>query len=945
LKKEILLMRNNKRLFLIPLLISLLSYLTFAIETGEINGKVLDENGESLPGVRITARSPNLQGLRSVVSNPDGEFFFPLLPVGKYSLTFAIEGFNPLTQKNVLVRLGRVTHLTVNMQFSQIQEEIVVTASPPLLDRTSTDTSYLFSEEDLEKIPVQTRNMVDVVKFTPGVTGVRVNTRRGTSEQGQPSFRGEGEEGNTWVVDGLAISGVRLKNSGVRINYDSVDEVQIISDPFSPEYGPAYGGIINMVTKSGSNDLKGEFSLIFTNKHLQSSREEQLSIVREPEYFSNYNWLLNLGGPLIKDKLWFFISNNFFTDTEETKDKTVDYFFIPGGEKTTRNNNLFAKLSYAINNSHHLALTSVYHKSMGQKGGTGIPDLFEDHKYANLIFRLNYKGILNATTLIEAGLGYVYREDLKEPLTGNLGPSQYYIEDLARNINNSYGNVTDDQNRLDFNVKLTKYWETQTFGRHEINLGFEYTSFSSEFAVDFTGADEDIFPNNGFDSGTKYYFQSWEEGVRIPTFFYEYGQFNFINSSRGIGVYFKDKITFGRFTLMAGIRSQTQLCLDDKDEELWSWNLKDFLAPRVSLAVDLTGDGVNVLKAGWGKFSDYITTMPLGLFNTGAGLTFRTYRWRGPDDPNSSELHDPSNWTFNNEQKIQPFEAAKRLKPNFLTRYLFQFDRRLGTDWALSARYVHTDADDLLEVLAVFDPNTGYKFLYDNFEHKRRQYRGIEVELNGRVGTRLFLNASYTYASAKGTNPGQTETGSWTQEEGSTNFLGLFGNHIDVPDIPQLREVKEWADEALGGLGGRGIGDEGWYGKLPYSVDHNLKINTIFSAPYGITLSAAFEYISGYYWEKLGYVPFFGGYYSFPEGRGTRETPPHHYFDLGLEKNIRLKGLRLPETMSLTLRLDILNLFNSQKTISYVKEDIPIFGQVWARQQPRQARLMFTFHW
>ncbi len=188
---------------------------------------------------------------------------------------------------------------------------------------------------------------------------------------------------------------------------------------------------------------------------------------------------------------------------------------------------------------------------------------------------------------------------------------------------------------------------------------------------------------------------------------------------------------------------------------------------------------------------------------------------------------------------------------------LVEYDRRLARNWALKARYVRTRAENLLEVLAIFDPKTLYKFLFDNFELKRRHYSGFELELHGQIG-RLSFNASYSQASAKGTNPGQTETGAWSQEEGSTNYLGLFGNHLYIPDLPELKEIKAYLDWALKGLGGRGIGDEGWYGKLPYSVDHNVKINTIIDAPLGLLLSLALEYISGYYWEKLGYVPFSG---------------------------------------------------------------------------------------
>jgi len=936
----------RKKVIFLSLSLSLLfcNYI-LAIETGEIQSKVIDERGSGLPGVEITAKSPSLQGQRTVFSSKDGEFHFPLLPVGNYTLSFKLEGFTPVVQENVIVRLGRVTDLEITIKLSEIKEEIIVTAKTPLIDKTSTDTSFHLSSEELEKIPVQNRTIVDVVKFTPGVTGVRLNTRRGMATEGQPSFRGEGEEGNNWIVDGLSISGVRLRNSGMRLNFDSIDEIQIISDPFSPEFGSAYGGIINMVTKSGSNEIEGEFSLVFMNKSLQSSREEQLSVVSEPDKFSNYNWYFNLGGPLIKDKLWFFISNNLFIDTEQTRDGTVDYLSIPGGEKAIRSNNIFAKLTYALSSHHNLSLTTIYHKSIGQKGGTGIPDLFEEKYFTDLIFRINYKGILNSSTFIEAGLGQIKRDSFTEPIDNDLGPAQYYIEDLARNIHNSYGNITDDQKRLDFSLKLTKHIETETFGRHEINLGFEYYSFSSEFGVDFSGKNEDLFPQNGFDSGTKYYFNTWKGERGTPTFFYEYGVFNFINSARGIGIYFKDKISWGRFTFMAGFRSQTQLCRDDQGEKLWSWNLDDFLSPRFSLAVDLTGDGMNILKLGWGRFSDLITTMPLGLFNSGAGLIFRTYRWKGPSDPTETEIHNPLNWEFENEQKTQPFEVAKRLKPNFLTRYLIEFDRRLGRDWAFKARYVRSNARKLLEVLAIFDPVTGYKFLYDNFKYKRRNYQGFEFELIGKIGSNFYLNASYCHSSAKGTNPGQTETGSWSQEEGSTNFLGLFGNHIDVPDIPELKEMKDYVDWALGGLGGRGIGDEGWYGNLPYSVDHNLKLNTIFLGPYGLTFSAAFEWISGYYWEKLGYVPFFGGYYSFPETRGSRKTPSHFYFDAGIEKEFKLRSFGLPQSMAIILRLDLFNLLNSQKPLSYVKEDIPIFGEVWGRQLPRQARVMIKLKW
>ncbi|MFW6124032.1 MAG: TonB-dependent receptor [Acidobacteriota bacterium] len=938
-------MRKVKLFFIFSFLLIFLINSAFSSETGEIKGCVQNRDGNRLPGVEISIEGKSLQGTRTIFSSSEGEFRFPLLPIGEYTISFYLEGFAPQVQENVTVRLGRVTDLSVVMEASKLEEEVTVTATAPLIDKTSADTSYYLSSNNLEKLPGQNRTVVDAVKFTPGATGVRMNTRKGTSEEGQPSFRGEGQEGNNWIVDGLCISGVRLRNSGIRLNFDSIEEIQVISDPFSPEYGSAYGGIINMVTKTGSNDLSGEFSLVFMDKNLQSQRMDQLSVISQPDYFSDYNWYFNMGGPIVKDKLWFFVSDNVFTDFAQTSDASLDYLFVPGGEKRTRANNLFAKFTYAFNSSHNLSATAVYQKSLGQKGGIGIPELFEKKDFTDCILRVNYKGIWNSTTLFEAGLGYIDRDQLIRPVDEDLGPSMYYIEDLGRSIKNSYGRVTDDQNRIDFSSKLTKYFDTETFGNHEINIGLEYYYFSSQFNVDFTGKDEDIFPGNDFESGTKYYFSSWKENQRTPTFFYEYGAFDFVNSSRGMGLYFNDKVTWDRVSFMVGLRSQTQMCSDNNGNELFSWGISDFLSPRLTLTFDITGNSRNIIKVGWGRFSDVITTMPLGLLNSGAGLTFRTYRWQGTVNPDSDEWHNPQNWVFENEQKSQPFEIASGIKPNFLNRTLVEFDKRIGKNWTFTARYVRSKADDLLEVLAVFDPEKQYKFLFDNFEHKRRSYSGLEFELNGRIGSSFFLNASYSHSSAKGTNPGQSETGSWSQEEGSTNYLGLFGNHIYIPDLPGLEGIKDYYDWALGGLGGRGIGDEGWYGKLPYSVDHNFKLLMVFRILQGVNLSAAFEWISGYYWEKLGYVPYFGGYYSFPETRGSRKTPAHHYLDFGIEKELDFKNLGLSFPVSSVLRLDVLNVLNSQTPLSYVKEDIPIFGEVWGRQQPRQARVTFKIKW
>lgn len=919
----------------------------FSLETGEIIGKVLDKRGEPLPGVTITAESPKLLGKRVTNSFGDGNFLIPLLPPGVYRLTFELDNFKPVIVERVEVKLGFTTKIKVEMEEKKIEESVLVVAEPSLIDRASADTSYRITSKDLVILPSQTRTVADIVKLAPGVTGVRTNTRRGTPENGLPSFRGEGEEGNNWLVDGLSVRGVRLAKDGVRVNFDALEEIQIISDPFNPELASSFGGIVNVLTKSGGNNFHGEVGTLFADKSLQAGRKPQLSISFEPAGYSRYNNYFNFGGPVKKDRLWFFISENIFFNKDITSDNFLDYMFIPGGKRETLTQNFFGKISLALNSSHQISLSGSFSNLLSQKGGIGFKELYKKESFSDKMIRLNYKGILSANTFLESSIGMTESKSFFEPSHGDMGPSMYFIEDTAQNINNSIGRVTDNEKISNFVIRFNHILPLKELGNHELGIGFEVYKNSSEFMSEFTGREEDPFPGNEFENGTKYSFISWKEGQRNPSLLWEYGNFKFINSVGGIGIYLKDRIDFERFTILFGFRSATQKNYDEKGNILWKWDIRDFLSPRLSLTYNLTKNGKNIIKFGWGIFTDITTTFHLAFFNPQAPLQFRRYQWIGPENPTPSQLHNPSNWKFLNEEKRGPYDIAENIKPNRLTRYLIEFDRIIGKNWALKARYVRTDSKNLLELLGVFDPNPPYyKFVFDNFEYKRRNYRGFEIEINGRIEEVLSLNLSYCYSSAKGTNPGQVETGSWSQEEGGTNYVSLFGKHIFVPPLPELKELKALFDWGFGGLGGREYGDEGWYGKLPYSVDHNIKLNLNCIGPYKTLFSLVFEWLSGYHWEKLGLVPFFG-YYAFPEGRGSRKTPPHYYIDMGVQKSFPLSSLikSISQEVKADLRIDIFNFLNSQKPVSYVKEDTLAFGEVWGRQQPREVRITMIFRW
>jgi hypothetical protein len=168
---------------------------------------------------------------------------------------------------------------------------------------------------------------------------------------------------------------------------------------------------------------------------------------------------------------------------------------------------------------------------------------------------------------------------------------------------------------------------------------------------------------------------------------------------------------------------------------------------------------------------------------------------------------------------------------------------------------------------------------------------------------------------------------------GNDYYRGNFG---DRPMMPEGAPKKELYDRLYAGYGGRGFGDEGWYGFLPYSVDHIIKLFATYFAPYGFNISANIEYLSGYHWEKKGWTDI-GWYATFPEGRGGRTTPAHAYVDLIVEKDLQLAG-----GLVLSLGVVAYNVMNSQRPVSFVKNDNAQFGQVWARQLPRWIQIKAT---
>lgn len=534
-----------------------------AQQTGEIRGTVVDATGAAIPGVTVAARSPSLQGVRTAVSDAVGFFCLPVLPVGIYDLAFELSGFEKLTLTGNDVRLGATIVLSTSLKVAGFEEQVTVAAVVPLTNPTRADTSYRLKSDQLAQIPTQARTIAEVVALTPGVTGVRTDTVFG-KDTGQPGFRGQGDFANSWLVDGLSTNSVLDNSPGVRINYDSWAEVQVVSDGFEPAMGQAVGGLINIVTRSGGNAFKGEAGALIRSGRLRAEQQEQLSAASLPQT-SVQQYDGNVGGPILKDKLWFFVSDNYFRNLDTTTEQTIGWLTIPSGDRTRTSTNLFGKGTYTPKANHTVAATFTLDTTLGQSGGIGVPELYTRDETRDSAYRINYTGILPRNALLTAAIGQTRQHSSTAPLSGDYGPQSYSWLDISQRTNNIEAGLDFLEHRTDLSTSVESWLDGGRWGRHQVKAGLSYFAARLQNRNLWTGRGTDPWPGNGFDDGSQIFWAAPQE----PFIFAELGPGNLLDLSDGFGVWVQDSAQWKRVTVMAGLRADTQRVFNDAGRQLW----------------------------------------------------------------------------------------------------------------------------------------------------------------------------------------------------------------------------------------------------------------------------------------------------------------------------------------------------------------------------------------
>src|SRR4051812_10632516 len=271
--------------------------------TGTLSGQVVDANTQQPVGDAVViAQSPALQGEQTAVTDASGSFEITLLPAGSYSLTVQREGFQPFTQQGLTLRLDR----TIKVRLSLIPETlnvqaIEIVAQRPTIAVTTTQQGGSVSKEQMNLIPYG-RNGRTFDQVATSVPGVQPDANGGIS------MNGAGSPEQNYIIDGVNVSDPAFGTLGTTLIQDFVQEVDVKTGGYQAEYGRATGGIINVVTKSGGNEFHGS---VFVNWSPFEAPRKQIgglgqALSSQVSQRYNLDFGAELGGPIVKDKLWFF---------------------------------------------------------------------------------------------------------------------------------------------------------------------------------------------------------------------------------------------------------------------------------------------------------------------------------------------------------------------------------------------------------------------------------------------------------------------------------------------------------------------------------------------------------------------------------------------------------------------------------------------------------------
>ena len=622
-----------------------------AVGSAVIRGRVVDESGGGVPGATVTVSSPALQlRERTTVSDPTGEYQIRSLPIGTYLVKFELPGFQSFVRDGIQLSAGFEARIDAVLKLSTLQETVTVSGQSPVIDIGSTTISSNLSHEVLDAIPTS-RSLGEAIALAPGVRYAGAidvgGNRTGQFANGGTNF---GSDQQSPFLEGI---NTRLFEGGSMAYLDqrALEEIQVTAVGSSAEFatpGVAWTGIV----KSGGNDFHGLLSYDGQYPSLQATNVDEALIQQGLDPSGNsiesyYDFTAQLGGRLIRDRLWFFaafrsikrVSNELGFSASKGADNKYGTVDDPLATRTMWNPGETLKVSYQPAPQHRvIGFVSNSIKNERERGASRFVPLEStwDYWYDPMPWKFEYVWTPSNRVMVNAMAGdssYLaqWRPQPESDIPGNPMTSDIFTgytsgpAATARNPNKNH----------QVNATVNYFPQRSVAGRHELKAGFQY--YISVYGVYYMDLESGNYARL-LDNGAAYQIRTEDRPVTAdaklnnPNLFiadtWRIGQ----RLTANLGVRVEHHDLYSRGGVKEASEFGTPATYGEMD--ILTWN---GVAPRAGAAWDVLGNGRTVIKGQWGRYLHMAAANFGNSFNP-ATATVTTYKWH---DLNNNLLYEP----------------------------------------------------------------------------------------------------------------------------------------------------------------------------------------------------------------------------------------------------------------------------------------------------------------
>jgi hypothetical protein len=889
----------------------------FAQERGSITGFVKTFEGAPVADAVVKITSDLLPAGRTYTTGRDGQFRFPSIPPGTYILTATHPDLTPVNEKEeVIVGLGKSAQVTVVMvAVGKIAEEVTVTARSPVIDLKSTEISSNWQKQLVEKLPLG-RSYSSLWQLASGVADNR---------DFAPNAGGNKQD-NVFLYDGSNITNPFFGTLGANFSELDIAEVNIKRGAISAEFGRAAGMVTNAITKSGTNMFSGSFRIVAEPSGFTWKSKDPTIVTK----YNRYNPAFSLGGPIIKDKIWFYTSANIPRSTTTGRINNLG----PVPNANSIENELFFKLS-ANPHPNHLITASIRNNDYDDKNiGVGVndhPDVSITGNGLSRIIYLSWAWTISQSTYLEVKYDHV-REDYKSVPDKALGYQPTF--DPTHPERMGYFQTADIFSQVGGAKLSGQYvgaaseYNTQNFFRDEFKLVLHKY-------LDFSGHSHLIKAGFGFDDGGEYLEReangwgsilfyptgsSTYDSLKRPGFRARYYPKQAPQDSRGrtYSIFLQDTISIGeRLTLTLGVlanRDEFSTKTSSGKNTFLKFDFDKEIQPRLGFTYMVDKKAGDKLFANWGRYNNMDNrslaraAAPLRVYRQDAYFLLadgaKVY-----DVPQVSETG----------KVILP-----GLKPTYSDEFVLGYSRPFLRYWSVEVwgqyRNVKNVIEDYPTVNRLTSPSS---FVYGNLSGDlkdingnivatgvtaKREYTAFSIEAKKQMADHWSLTAMYTWSK-------------------------LYGNwDLDYAPGTSLFYASSYIEDAPGLY----IEDPLRTGYMQGDRTHIIKLFGTWEFYKNLTLGGYLRVQSGRPWEAR-LKDYYGNYYMYAEKAGSHRLDTWPNLDLQLSYTIPLGG-----RFQGIVEARMMNIFDTQTVMSIdVRSDQPTFKNPTSYVSPRKFALTF----